>query len=200
MIAGFGRFGQIVARLLGAQGIRFVAIENSPEQVDFMRRFGNRVYYGDPAQPALLRAAGAGHVRAFVIAIDDVQSSLKAVRTLRRLYPDAAVFARARNRRHAWQLMDLGAEVVRETFHSSLRLGERVLVALGQSETLAASRAERFREHDEALLRAQYQVQDDEAALIQTSREAREELEQLFAADRGEGVLGGIVAEKPGTG
>ena len=93
--------------------------------------------------------------------------------------------------------MDLGAEVVRETFQSSLRLGERVLVALGQPEALAASRAERFREHDEALLRAQYQVQDDEAALIQTSREAREELEQLFAADRGEGVLGGIVSKEP---
>ena len=200
LIAGMGRFGQIVARLLGAQGIRFVAIENSPEQVDFMRRFGNRIYYGDPAQPALLRAAGAAHVRVFVIAIDDVQANLQAVRTLRRLYPQAQVFARARNRRHAWELMDLGAQVVRETFHSSLKLGERVLVALGASEDVAARGASRFLEHDEKLLRAQYQVQDDEAALIQTSQQARKELEQLFAADRGEGVLGGNVAEKPGTG
>src|SRR3546814_3805423 len=85
--------------------------------------------------------------------------------------------------------MDLGAQVVREAFHSSLKLGERVLVALGQPEALAASRAERFREHDEKLLRTQYQVQDDEAALIQTSSEAREELEKLFAADRAEGGL-----------
>jgi len=196
LVAGFGRFGQIVARLLGAQGIRFVAIENSPEQVEFMRRFGNPIYYGDPAQPALLRAAGAAHVRVFVIAIDDMQSSLDAVRTIRRTYPDALVFARARNRRHAWELMDLGAEVVRETFHSSLKMGERVLVALGAPAEVAARRAERFREHDEKLLRAQYAVNDDEAALIQTSQDARRELEQLFAADRGEGVLGGIVAPK----
>jgi glutathione-regulated potassium-efflux system protein KefB len=193
LVAGMGRFGQIVARLLGAQGIRFVAIENSPEQVDFLRRFGNQIYYGDPAQPALLRAAGADHVRVFVIAIDDVQSNLQAVRTLRRLYPRAQVFARARNRRHAWELMALGAEVVRETFHSSLKLGERVLVALGAAPDVAASRAERFREHDEKLLQAQYQVQDDEAALIQTSQQARRELEQLLAADRGEGVLGNML-------
>jgi voltage-gated potassium channel Kch len=162
-----------------------------------MRRFGNPVYYGDPAQPALLRAAGAGRVRVFVIAIDDMQSSLEAVRTVRRLYPAAQVFARARNRRHAWQLMDLGAEVVRETFHSSLRLGQEVLVALGQPEAMARRRTEAFREHDEQLLRTQYQVQDDEAALIQTSREAREELEQLFAADRGEGALGELAPAVP---
>src|SRR3546814_5993860 len=125
-MAGFGRFGQIVARLLGAQGIRFVAIENSPEQVDFVRRFGNPVYYGDPAQPALLRAAGAEHVRVFVIAIDDAQSSLKAVRTLRRLYPDAQVFARARNRRHAWQLMDLRSEEHTSELQSLMRISYAV--------------------------------------------------------------------------
>jgi glutathione-regulated potassium-efflux system protein KefB len=196
LIAGFGRFGQIVARLLVAQRIGFVAIEHSPEQVDFMRRFGSQLYYGDPAQPALLRAAGAAGVRVFVIAIDEVESNLKTVRTIRREYPRAKVFARARNRRHAWELMDLGVEVVRETFHSSLKMGERVLVSLGESEEVAAQRAERFREHDEALLRAQHQVYDDEAALIQTSQEARKDLEQLFAADRGEGTLGGIVERK----
>jgi glutathione-regulated potassium-efflux system protein KefB len=196
LVAGFGRFGQIVARLLGAQGIRFVGIEHSAEQVDFVRRFGNQIYYGDPAQPALLRAAGAGNVRVFVVAIDDVESNLDVVRTVRRHYPDATVFARARNRRHAWELMDLGAEVVRETFHSSLKMGERVLVALGEPADVAARRADRFREYDEKLLHAQYAVSDDEAALIQTSQEARKELEQLFAADRGEGVLGGMVSGK----
>ena len=118
---------------------------------------------------------------------------------MRRLYPDATVFARARNRRHAWELMDLGVEVVRETFFSSVKMGEQVLVALGEREDVAARRAERFREHDEALLRAQHQVYDDEVALIQTSQEARRDLEELFAADRGEGVLGGMV-EKRDTG
>jgi voltage-gated potassium channel Kch len=89
--------------------------------------------------------------------------------------------------------MDLGAEVVRETFFSSLFMGSRVLVALGVPEPVAKERAERFRMHDEALLRTQHLVYDDEAALVQTSQEARKDLEQLFAADRGEGVLGGLV-------
>jgi len=125
-----------------------------------------------------------------------VQSNLETVRAVRRHYPEAVVFARARNRRHAWELMDLGVEVVRETFHSSLKMGERVLVALGEPADAAARSAERFLEYDEKLLRAQYAVNDDEAALIQTSQEARKELEQLFAADRGEGVLGGIVPKQ----
>jgi glutathione-regulated potassium-efflux system protein KefB len=199
LVAGFGRFGQVVARLLLAQRIPFVAIEHSPEQVDFVRRFGSQIYYGDPAQPALLRAAGAGGVRVFVIAVEDVEANLQAVRTVRRLYPEATVFARARNRRHAWELMDLGVEVVRETFFSSVKMGEQVLVALGERPDVAARRAERFREHDEALLRAQHQVYDDEVALIQTSQEARRDLEELFAADRGEGVLGGMVEKRDAT-
>jgi glutathione-regulated potassium-efflux system protein KefB len=193
LIAGFGRFGQIVARLLLAQQIPFVAIEHSAEQVDFMRRFGNQIYYGDPSRLELLRAAGAQRVKVFVIAIDDVESNLKTVRLIRSEYPGATILARARNRRHAWELMDLNVEVVRETFFSSLFMGQRVLVALGMTEALAAQLSERFRVHDEALLRTQHQVYDDEAALVQTSQEARKDLEQLFAADRGEGVLGVIV-------
>ena len=197
LVAGFGRFGQIVARLLTAQRVPFVAIEHSPEQVDFVRRFGSQIYYGDPTRLDLLRAAGADGVRVFVIAIEDVEANLKAARLVRREYPRAKLLARARNRRHAWELMDLGVEVVRETFFSSLHLGERVLVALGTPEAIAADRARRFREHDEALLRTQHLVYDDEAALIQTSQEARKDLEQLFAADVGEGVLGGIVERQP---
>jgi voltage-gated potassium channel Kch len=193
LIAGFGRFGQIIARLLAAQRVRFVAIEHSPEQVDFVRRFGSQIYYGDPARADLLRSAGAAGVKVFVVAVDDVESNLRIVRLVRREYPQARVLARARNRRHAWELMDLGAEVVRETFLSSLYLGERALVALGTPEAIAADRARRFRAHDEALLHTQHQVYDDEAALIQTSQEARRDLEQLFAADQGEGVLGALV-------
>jgi glutathione-regulated potassium-efflux system protein KefB len=202
LIAGFGRFGQIVARLLLAQRVRFVAIEHSAEQVDFMRRFGNKIYYGDPSRGDLLRASGAAGVKVFVVAIDDVESNLRTVRLIRREYPLAKVLARARNRRHAWELMDLGAEPVRETFLSSLFTGERALVALGTPATIAAQRAQRFRDYDDELLRTQHQVYDDEAALIQTSQEARKDLEQLFAADLGEGVLGGLVehgpADRPG--
>lgn len=196
LIAGFGRFGQIVARLLLAQRVPFVAIEHDAEQVDFVRRFGNKIYYGDPARPDLLRAAGAANVRVFVIAVDQVESSLRTVRVIRRHYPDAKVFARARDRRHAWQLMDLGATVMRETFLSSLEMGRDVLVALGVAPETAAAYAQRFRDHDERLLASQYLVHDDEDALRQTAADARAELEQLFEADRDD-AAGGAPATPP---
>jgi glutathione-regulated potassium-efflux system protein KefB len=196
LIAGFGRFGQIVARLLSAQKVPFIAIEHSAEKVDFVRRFGNPVYYGDPARPELLRSAGAAHVRVFVIAIAGRDENLRAVRTVRRLYPKAKVFARARDRRHAWALMDLGAEAMRETFYSSLKLGEDVLVELGLPPEVAHEHALRFAEHDDRMLNSQYLVQDDEDALMQTAQEARRELEQLFNADQGEGMLGEITRKR----
>jgi voltage-gated potassium channel Kch len=192
LIAGFGRFGQIVARLLQSQRIKFVAIEHDAEQVDFFRRFGNPVYYGDPAKPDLLRAAGAANIKVFVIAVDTIEASLRTTRLIRRSYPEAKVYARARDRRHAWQLMDLGAIAVRETFASSLELGREVMIALGMDSQLAEERANRFREHDERVLAAQHLVYDDEDALRQTAKDARAELEQLFEADRGEGVLGQV--------
>jgi glutathione-regulated potassium-efflux system protein KefB len=185
ILAGFGRFGQIVARLLVAQKIPFVALETDAEQVDFMRRFGNTIYYGDPARPELLRAAGAAHARIFINAIDDVESSLRTVRVVRRLYPDLKVFARAHDRRHAWQLMDLGVEVFRETFASGLEMGREVLVALGVPREAAEERTQRFREHDEHLLATQHLIYDDESALLESARRSRAELEQLFEADIG---------------
>jgi glutathione-regulated potassium-efflux system protein KefB len=185
ILAGFGRFGQIVARLLVAQKIPFVALETDAEQVDFMRRFGNTIYYGDPARPELLRAAGAAHATIFINAIDDVESSLRTVRVVRRLYPDLKIFARAHDRRHAWQLMDLGVEVFRETFASGLEMGREVLVALGVPRQAAEERTQRFREHDEHLLATQHLIYDDESALLESARRSRAELEQLFEADIG---------------
>lgn len=195
LIAGFGRFGQVVARLLAAQRLPFIAIEPSADQVDFVRRFGNPVYYGDPARGELLRSAGAQDVRVFVIALEDPEASVRTARAIRQHYPDAVVYASARDRRHAWELMDLGVQAIREAFHSSLCMGERVLVDLGLDAGTAAARARRFREHDERLLAAQYQLRDDEDALLQSARDARRELEELFDADQGAGVLGGIARE-----
>ena len=186
LIAGMGRFGQIIGRLLTAQRVPFVALENSPETVDTLRRFGNaRIYYGDPTRPDLLRAAGAQHVKAFVVAVDDPDTNIKTARLIRRMFPQAKVFARARNRQHAWRLMDLSAEPVRETFASSLEMGEQVLVALGLPPDAAARQAKRFREHDEKLLRAQYLVYDDDVAVIQTAKDAVGDLEKLLEADAG---------------
>lgn len=183
LIAGMGRFGQIVARLLTAQHIPFVALEHSPETVDTLRRFGNIIYYGDPTRPDLLRAAGGANIRLFVVAMDDPDTNIKACRLIRRMYPQAKVLARARNRQHAWRLMDMNVEAFREVFGSSLEMGERVLVELGLPPEVAAAHTRRFREHDEDLLRRQYLIYDDEAALVQTSQDSRQDLMRLFEAD-----------------
>ena len=183
LIAGMGRFGQIVARLLGAQRIPFVALESDLDTIDNVRRFGNELYYGDPTRPDLLRAAGADRIKVFVMTMEDTETNTKAVRLVRRMYPEAKVFARARDRRHAWRLMDMGATVFREVFGSSMEMGEQVLVELGMPPETAAEHARRFRKHDENLLREQHLVYDDAEALMQTSRESRAELMRLFEAD-----------------
>ena len=184
IIAGFGRMGQIVGRMLRAQGVPFTALENSVEQVELQRRFGNLIYFGDPSRADLLRAAHADRAEIFVLTTDDAEANVRTARLLRRQFPHLKVLARARNRQHAYKLMDLGVdEVVRETLHSSLELGQRTLEALGVPAEVAAERRARFLRHDEQLLKEQYLVYDDEAALIQSSQQARQDLEKLFEAD-----------------
>jgi len=183
IIAGFGRVGQIVGRMLRAQKIPFTALENSAEQVDVSRRFGTKIYYGDPARPDLLRAAHAERAEVFVLTTDDPDANVRTARLVKRMYPHLKVFARARNRQHAFRLMDLDAEVTRETFHSSLVMGRKVMLALGVPADEAERNTERFRQHDEQLLRRQHLVYDDEAALVASSQEALADLETLFEAD-----------------
>jgi len=185
IIAGFGRVGQIIARVLRAQGIPFVALEHSAEQVDFSRRFGTiNLFFGDPARPELLRAAQADTAEVFVLATDDPEANLRTARLVRRQYPHLKIVARARNRQHVFRLMDLGVdEPVRETFHSSLKITRKTLEALGLPHELAADRVERFRRHDEDLLKKQALVYDDETKLMQSTRDALVDLQRLFDAD-----------------
>ncbi|MHB1271911.1 MAG: monovalent cation:proton antiporter-2 (CPA2) family protein [Rhodanobacter sp.] len=185
IIAGFGRVGQIIARVLRAQGIAFVALEHSVEQVDFSRRFGNvNLFFGDPARPELLRAAQADKAEVFVLATDDPEANLRTARLVKRQYPHLKIVARARNRQHVFRLMDMGVdEPVRETFHSSLKMTRMTLEALGLPAALAADRVERFRRHDEELLKQQSLVYDDEAKLLQSTRDALTDLQRLFEAD-----------------
>ena len=188
IIAGFGRVGQIVARVLRAHRIPFVALEHSIEQVETSRRFGTQIFFGDPSRPELLRAAQADRAEIFVLATDDPETNIRTARIVRRLFPHLRIVARARNRQHAYRLMDLNVPtVVRETFHSSLEMTRDVLRALGLDAATVDTHIARFREHDETMLRAQYLVYDDEAALIQSAREALQELESLFAADASDG-------------
>jgi glutathione-regulated potassium-efflux system protein KefB len=185
IIAGFGRMGQIVARMLRAQDIPFVALESSVEQVDTSRRFGGTsLFFGDPARPEMLRAAQADKAEVFVIATDDPEANIRTARLVRRQYPHLKIVARARNRQHAFRLMDIGIEEpVRETFYSSLEMTRHVLQSLDMAPEVVDSRIARFRKHDEQVLRAQYLVYDDDAALIQSSKEALHDLQQLFEAD-----------------
>ena len=184
IIAGMGRVGQIVARMLNANRIPFTALDNDPQQVDFMRQFGNTVFYGDASRLELLRAAHADKAEVFVIATEDPDSTLRTARLLKRHFPHLVVFARARNRQHVFRLMDLGIErVVRDTFFSSLEIARGVFMGLGYQPAAADDYVRRFREHDERVLSDQYPVYDDEAALLQSAREAREDLERLFQSD-----------------
>lgn len=192
IIAGYGRMGQIVARVLRTRKIPFVALDHSVEQLDLVQRFGNSgdIFYGDPARPELLRAAQADKAEVFVLATDDAESSLHVARVVRRQYPHLKIIARARNRQHVWRLMDLGIDQpVRETFFSSLKMTRQTLESLGISAEDAASEVERFRHRDVELLKLQYLVYDDEAKLVQTTREAIEDLNKLFEADADEKAL-----------
>jgi glutathione-regulated potassium-efflux system protein KefB len=185
IIAGFGRVGQIVGRVLRAQRIPFVALESSVEQMDTLRRFNNTsLFFGDPARADLLRAAQADKAEVFVLATDDPDANLRIARLVRRQYPHLKIIARARNRQHAFRLMDLGVEMpVRETFYSSLKMTRMTLESLGLSSELSNDRVDRFREHDIRLLKAQYLVYDDDVRLTQTSREALTDLMHIFDAD-----------------
>lgn len=183
IIAGFGRMGQIVGRMLRAQNIPFTALEHDTDQVELSRRFGTMIYFGDPSKPDLLRSAHVERAEVFVLTTDDPETTVRTARLLRRMYPNLKVFARARNRQHAFKLMDLGVEVIRETFHSSLEMSQQVLEALGIPPEVAKERRERFRVHDEHVLREQYLIFDDEAALIANSQQSLRDLERLFQAD-----------------
>lgn len=184
IIAGFGRVGQIVARILRVKKIPFTALEANFEQVDFVRKFGNKIYFGDASRIDLLRAAKADRAKVFVLAIDDIDASIKTAETVRRHYPHLKIYARTRNRYHTYKLLDLGVEkIVRETLFSSLAIAQDVLEGLGDTPGAAATTVAKFHAHDRELLHKQHLIHHDEAKLIHTTRQAAEELEGLFEED-----------------
>ena len=185
IIAGFGRFGQIVGRLLLANDIRAVILDHDPEQVDSVRRFGYRVFYGDATRLDLLEAAGARNARLLVNAIDDVEDSIALVDRVRAQFPDLPIVSRARNVSHYFELRLRGVEVVeRETFESALRAGRAVLEKLGIDRYRAKELADAFRRHNIASVDATLPFYQDEARRMSMARQGREELEQQFARDR----------------
>lgn len=184
IIAGFGRFGQIVGRILRARHISFTALEINQTQVDFLRRFGNQLFYGDASRLELLRAAHTENAEVFILAIDDVEASVRTAELVGKHFPHLKIFARARNRQHAFRLMDLGVRFqIRETFVSSLELSVQVLEALGLSKRDAVDTAKQFRAHDEGTMLRQYAIKDDEKKLIESAQESAQQLEHLFESD-----------------
>jgi glutathione-regulated potassium-efflux system ancillary protein KefC len=184
IIAGFGRFGQIVGRLLYANRISATVLDHDPDQIDLLRKFGFKVFYGDVTRVDLLHSAGAAKARALVVAIDDVEDSLQLVAAVRRDFPDLPILARARNVTHYYQLMDHGVTVIeRETFESSLQMGRRVLQQLGFGAYRARQAAMKFRIHNIKMVHAVYPYYKDQKKMMSMAKQGRDELEEMFARD-----------------
>lgn len=185
VIAGFGRFSQIVARVLQTQNIPFTAMDRDSSHIQFVGRFGNKVYYGDVSRLDLLQTAQVGKARLFVLGIGDIESSLRTAQLLREQFPEVKIFARAVNRNHAYKLINLGVHyVIRETFNSSIELAERALLELGLTDSAASDTVRIFREHDEKLVREGAAHAGDVAKLSEIAQRGRAELESLFAKDK----------------
>ena len=184
IIAGFGRFGQIVGRLLRASQFKLTVLDHDPDQIETLRRFGFKVFYGDATRIDLLHAAGAAHARALVVAIDDIEDSIELVDAVREAYPNLTILARARNVTHYYRLLDRGVTIIeRETFDSALMLGRRALETLGYTPYRARQAALKFRQHNLASIDAVYPVYQDQDKYISMARRAREELNEMFARD-----------------
>jgi monovalent cation:proton antiporter-2 (CPA2) family protein len=184
IIAGFGRVGQIIGRALIAGGHRFTALEHDAEHVDFVRKFGNKLFYGDASHLDLLRSAGIERARALVIAVDSVETSVRIATVVKASFPRLPIYARVRNRQHAYKMLDLGVTLMeRETYHSSLRLCERLLSDLDGDAEHAREVIATFQAWDEALLAKGYVVSHDEAQMVQNAKQAMDELGQIFEAE-----------------
>lgn len=185
IIAGFGRVGQIIGRVLYASGIKATVLDNDPDLIDTVRRFGFRVFYGDATRLDLLQAAEADKAVLLVNAIDDMENSLKLTDLARTHFPHLKIIGRARNVTHLYELKKRGVEIVeRETFESALLLAEQALMQMGVEEETARRARDKFREHNLATLDAIFPYYQDEAKTISIDQIARNELAKSFEQDR----------------
>ncbi len=185
IIAGYGRFGQVVGRLLHANGIGVTILDDDASHIERVRRFGYKVYFGDASRIDLLQRAGAEQAKMLVIAIDERGKILQIVQGVRRHFPHLKILARANDRTHAYDLMEAGVDILRrETFASALELGTEALRLLGFRSFQAHRSAELFRCHDEQTLEELFELyKEDEELFVLQSRKRREDLEKLLRAD-----------------
>jgi glutathione-regulated potassium-efflux system ancillary protein KefC len=187
VICGFGRYGQIVARLINANGLSATVLDHSADQVETIRRFGWPAFYGDATRLDLLRTAGADRARVIVVAIDDVAQSLEVVDLVREHFAQATIVARARNATHWYGLNERGVQYIeRETLDAALMSGRTVLELMGMQPHAARNSALRFRQHTIDLLRAMAPHQGDEKKLISIAKQGRQELEEMWSRERAE--------------
>lgn len=184
IIAGFGRFGHIVGRLLTANGVGTTVLDINSDRVDLLRRLGLKVYYGDASRHDLLHAAGAAQARLLVLALGDLEKTLEMVHTARKHFPHLTIFARVANRADAYELLDAGvAHVYRETLDTSLRMGVDVLRMLGFRAYQAERAAQTFRRHDEASVRELAAMRQDHDTYINAARQWIVDMERILQAD-----------------
>jgi monovalent cation:proton antiporter-2 (CPA2) family protein len=183
IIAGFGRFGQVVSRVLGGMKIRSTVVDHDPNQIELVRRFGSKAYYGDATRLDLLEAAGAGKAKLLVVAVDDPDSAMRIVRAAREHFRHLKVVVRARSRTDAFDYHDLNVPAVRETFGSALDASELALRALDFGPLAARRVVARFRRHDEDLIAEQAAHRGDDRKLIAVSQQGRQDLERLLAEE-----------------
>jgi glutathione-regulated potassium-efflux system ancillary protein KefC len=184
IIAGYGRVGQIVGRVLNMRAIPFTALDASPDAVDSVRKFGNKIYYGDATRLDLLRSAKAQDAKVLVVCVDEMEAALSIVRTAKKHFPNLKIYARARNRTHLLELRELGVEQIeRETFASSIELARTVLSSFESDTARVTKMIETFIEHDMKLLEKQQAIFRDEKRLIDVSNNARAELRDILEED-----------------
>jgi glutathione-regulated potassium-efflux system protein KefB len=183
IIAGFGRFGQVVSRVLNGLRISATLIDHDPNQVELVRRFGNPAYYGDASRLDVLERAGLARARLLVVALDDSEAALRTVRQVRRRYPELAIIARAHARSDGYEYMDLGVPAVRETFGSALDAAEAALRSLGHGPIAARRVVTQFRRHDEEMMELQAPHRGEVKQLIALNQQGRRDLEKLLTAE-----------------
>lgn len=193
IVAGFGRVGQMVGRLLVGRGYGVTIIEHDPNQIELVRRFGWKAYYGEVTRLDVLQAAGIAQARLFVLAIDDPQAALKTAALVKTRYPHVQIVVRARNRSDAFEFIELGIVFERETFRGGVALAEKALVALGEDAAAARSAAAAFIDHDEKLMAESVAIRDDQKKLQAITSRSRKDLEELMAREHAES------ASKPET-
>ena len=185
IIAGYGRFGQIMGRLLHAQGYEITVLDHSPSQIELLRRFGNTVFYGDAARQKLLEAAGAHTVQMLIVAIDDADKTLEIIKLAHKNYPQLKIVARAIDRRHAYQLLNLKVDAFnRETVDSAINLAVDALELLGNNKEDAQRAGKLFRDHDRAAVLQLAELWGDDASYGVAVRQRMEDLKQVLQQDK----------------